>query len=258
MNAPFPTQVPLIELRGIAKRFGGVTALDGVDFELRSGEVHALLGENGAGKSTLIKILGGIHRPDAGEILVDGQVVEIREVTDADRLGIRLIHQELSLAPNLSVAENIFLGREPGRFGFLNRRALFASAQALIAELGLPELGSAETRVADLSVAQQQMTEIARALSTRARILILDEPTASLSEAETESLFVKLRGLCGQGVGIIYISHRLEEIQRLAHRITVLRDGRSVGTQAAAELNQNELIRLMVGRDLQALSLIHI
>ena len=255
MNAPFPTQVPLIELRGIAKRFGGVTALDGVDFELRSGEVHALLGENGAGKSTLIKILGGIHRPDAGEILVDGQVVEIREVTDADRLGIRLIHQELSLAPNLSVAENIFLGREPGRFGFLNRRALFASAQALIAELGLPELGSAETRVADLSVAQQQMTEIARALSTRARILILDEPTASLSEAETESLFVKLRGLCGQGVGIIYISHRLEEIQRLAHRITVLRDGRSVGTQAAAKLNQNELIRLMVGRDLQARSL---
>ena len=246
------TDAPLLRLRGIGKRFGGVTALDGVDLELRAGEIHALLGENGAGKSTLIKILGGIHQPDSGEILVDGQVVEIGEVTDADRLGIRLIHQELSLAPNLSVAENILLGREPGRFGFLDRRRLFADARALIAELGLPEIGAAETRVADLSVAQQQLVEIARALSTRARILILDEPTASLSEAETEALFVRLRGLCSQGVGIIYISHRLEEIRRLAHRITVLRDGRSVGTQAAASLNQSELIRLMVGRDLKA------
>ena len=252
MNAAVATRIALIELRGIGKRFGGVTALEGVDFELRAGEIHALLGENGAGKSTLIKILGGIHRPDVGDVLVDGQVVEIREVSDADRLGIRLIHQELSLAPNLSVAENIFLGREPGRFGFLDRRQLFANARALIAELGLPEIGSAETRVADLSVAQQQMVEIARALSTRARILILDEPTASLSEAETEALFVKLRGLANQGVGIIFISHRLEEIQRLAHRVTVLRDGRSVGTQATAALNQGELIRLMVGRDLKA------
>ncbi|MEK7706996.1 MAG: sugar ABC transporter ATP-binding protein [Verrucomicrobiota bacterium] len=242
----------LLTLRGIGKRFGGVIALDGVDFELRAGEIHALLGENGAGKSTLIKILGGIHRPDSGEILLDGRAVTIQEVTDADSLGIRLIHQELSLAPNLSVAENIFLGREPGRFGFLDRRQLFTNAQAVIAELGLPEIGAVEARVADLSVAQQQMVEIARALSTRARILILDEPTASLSEAETEALFGKLRGLASQGVGIIYISHRLEEIQRLAHRITVLRDGRSVGTQAAAELNQSELIRLMVGRDLQA------
>lgn len=273
MNTAVPTPPALIELRGIGKRFGGVTALAGVDFELRAGEIHALLGENGAGKSTLIKILGGIHRPDAGDVLVDGQVVDIREVSVADRLGIRLIHQELSLAPNLSVAENIFLGREPGRFGFLDRRQLFANAQALIAELGLPEIGSVGTRVADLSVAQQQMVEIARALSTRARILLLDEPTASLSEVETEALFVKLRGLASQGVGIIYISHRLEEIQRLAHRITVLRDGRSVGpprgimppasgsvprppiprgTQATAALNQGELIRLMVGRDLKA------
>jgi len=251
MNTTAPTAPALIELRGIGKRFGGVTALAGVDFELRAGEIHALLGENGAGKSTLIKILGGIHRPDAGTILVDGQAVEIREVTDADRLGIRLIHQELSLAPNLSIAENIFLGREPGRYGFLDRRQLFANARAVIAELGLPEIGAVETGVADLSVAQQQMVEIARALSCRARILILDEPTASLSAAETEALFSKLRGLSRQGVGIIYISHRLEEIQRLAHRITVLRDGRSVGTQAAATLNQGELIRLMVGRDLK-------
>lgn len=246
------SDVPLLSLNHIGKRFGGVTALDGVDFELRAGEIHALLGENGAGKSTLIKILGGIHRPDNGEIRVEGRPVEIREVTDADQLGIRLIHQELSLAPNLSVAENIFLGREPGRFGFLDRRRLFANARKLIADLGLPEIGAAETRVADLSVAQQQMVEIARALATQARILVLDEPTASLSETETEALFIKLRGLSQQGVGIIYISHRLEEIQRLAHRITVLRDGRSVGTQTASELNQTELIRLMVGRDLKA------
>ena len=252
MNTAAPTPPALIELRGIGKRFGGVTALESVDFELRAGEIHALLGENGAGKSTLIKILGGIHRPDVGQVLLDGQVVDIREVSVADRLGIRLIHQELSLAPNLSVAENIFLGREPGRMGFLDRRQLFANARAVIAELGLPEIGAVETRVANLSVAQQQMVEIARALSTRARILVLDEPTASLSEAETEALFIKLRGLSSQGVGIIYISHRLEEIQRLAHRITVLRDGRSVGTQATAALNQGALIRLMVGRDLKA------
>jgi ABC-type sugar transport system ATPase subunit len=252
MKDVVPTRSALIELRGIGKRFGGVTALAGVDFELRAGEIHALLGENGAGKSTLIKILGGIHHPDSGEILVDGRIVEIREVTDADKLGIRLIHQELSLAPNLSVAENIFLGREPGRFGFLDRARLLTDAQALIAELGLREIGAADSRVADLSVAQQQMVEIARALSARARVLVLDEPTASLSEAETEALFVKLRGLSRQGVGIIYISHRLEEIQRLAHRITVLRDGRSVGTQATAALNQSALIRLMVGRDLKA------
>ncbi|HYG23755.1 MAG TPA: sugar ABC transporter ATP-binding protein [Verrucomicrobiae bacterium] len=242
---------PLLSLRGIVKRFGGVTALSGVDFDLRAGEIHALLGENGAGKSTLIKILGGIHQPDSGEIQVDGRRAVIHDVADADRAGIRMIHQELSLASNLSVAENIFLGREPTRMGWLNRRQLFADAEALINELDLPEIGSVRTPVSDLSVARQQMVEIARALSVKARILVLDEPTASISEAETEALFVKLRKLSGQGVGIIYISHRLEEIQRLAHRITVLRDGRSVGTQSASEMNQRELIRFMVGRDLK-------
>jgi len=252
MNSEPPTDTALLQLRDIGKHFGGVKALDGVDFSLRAGEIHALLGENGAGKSTLIKILGGIHKPDSGVIQVEGKPVVIAEVTDADRLGIRLIHQELSLAPNLSVAENIFLGREPARFGLLNRRQLFLNAKSLIAELGLPEIGSVWTRVGDLNVAQQQMVEIARALSTRARILILDEPTASLSQAETEALFVKLRALSRQGVGIIYISHRLEEIQRLAHRITVLRDGRSVGTRDAVKMDPSELIRLMVGRDLKA------
>ncbi len=246
------TKPTLLTLHKIGKSFSGVPALDGVDFELRAGEIHALLGENGAGKSTLTKILGGIYQPDTGEIRIDGQVVQILDVGAANRLGIRLIHQELSLAPNLSIGENILLGRETGAFGFLNRRELFTRARKIIEELGLPEIGSVESIVADLSVAQQQLVEIARALSTRARILILDEPTASLSETETEALFIRLRGLCSQGVGIIYISHRLEEIQRLAQRITVLRDGRSVGTQIAAELNQSALIRMMVGRDLKA------
>src|SRR5215470_16381545 len=156
------SEVALLTLRGIVKRFGGVTALAGVDFELRAGEIHALLGENGAGKSTLIKILGGIHRPDSGEIFFESRTVGVRDVSDADRLGIRLIHQELSLAPNLSVAENIFLGREPVRWGFVNRRRMNFEAETLVRELGLPEIGAVEALVADLSVAQQQMVEIAR------------------------------------------------------------------------------------------------
>lgn len=241
----------MLALRGIRKSFGGIRALDGVDFDLRAGEVHALLGENGAGKSTLINILGGIQRPDAGEIRVDGATMRIRGVADADRLGIRLIHQELALAPNLSVAENIFLGREPARFGMLARRQIFADAERLRDELGLAELGEVRTRVSDLNVARQQLVEIARALASKVRILVLDEPTASLSEAETEALFSKIRRLRAQGVGIIYISHRLEEICRLADRVTVLRDGRSIGTQTAEHLDTAMLIQWMVGRELK-------
>ena len=242
---------PLLELRGIRKHFGGVVALGGVDLDLRAGEIHALLGENGAGKSTLIKILGGIHAPDAGEIFVAGERAVIRDVGEAERLGIRLIHQELSLAPNLSVAENIFLGREPGRCGLLDRRRIFAQAEALRDELGLREIGDVRARVGGLSVAQQQLVEIARALSVKARVLILDEPTASLSAGETDALFIKLRRLREAGTGIIYISHRLEELARLADRVTVLRDGRSIGTQDAAQLDTRELIRWMVGRELK-------
>ncbi|MCX6924271.1 MAG: sugar ABC transporter ATP-binding protein [Verrucomicrobia bacterium] len=242
---------PLLRLTGVEKRFGGVVALAGVDFDLRAGEVHALLGENGAGKSTLIRILGGIHQPDGGEILFAGRQVEILDVVGADRLGIRLIHQERSLAPNLSVAENIFLGREPRRWGLLDRPQLICAAKRLRDELDLPEIGDVCVPVGDLSVPQQQLVEIARALSVKARILVLDEPTASFSEAETERLFIILRRLREQGVAIIYISHRLEEIQRLADRITVLRDGRSVGTQDATTLRQDELIRWMVGRDVK-------
>ena len=241
---------PLLTLHGVTKRFGGVTALDNVDFDLRAGEIHALLGENGAGKSTLIKLLAGIHVPDSGTIRIDGRPAKVRGVADADRYGIRIIHQELSLAPNLSVAENIYLGREPHRLGWLRRRAMHADAAALVTALGLDEIRSVRTAVGDLSVAHQQLVEIARALSCRARILVLDEPTSSLSETETEALFATLRRLRSQGVGIIYISHRLEEIIRLADRITVLRDGRSVGTQAIRQVDQRELVRWMVGRDI--------
>jgi ABC-type sugar transport system ATPase subunit len=243
---------PVLELRGVRKRFGGVLALDGVDFELRAGEVHALLGENGAGKSTLIKIIGGIHQPDSGELRVDGAPVVVRQVADADRLGIRLIHQELTLAPNLSIAENLFLGREPRWRGLLlDRSRLVKDAQALVTELGLPEIRDVRARVATLNVARQQLVEIARALSARARVLVLDEPTAALSEAETAVLFQRLERLRSQGVGIIYISHRLEEIGRLADRVTVLRDGRSVGTQSAAALDRRTLVQWMVGRGLK-------
>ncbi len=245
-----PGSAPLLLLREVTKRFAGVTALDRVDFELRRGEIHALLGENGAGKSTLIKVLGGIHIPEAGTIEIDGRPARIRGVADADRYGIRIIHQELSLAPNLSVAENIYLGREPARLGWLQRRQLDRDAAALVARLGLSEIRDVRQPVSRLSVAHQQLVEIARALSAQARILVLDEPTSSLSESETEALFVTLRRLRDQGVGIIYISHRLEEILRLADRITVLRDGRSIGTQPAAAVNQRELVRWMVGRDI--------
>jgi ABC-type sugar transport system ATPase subunit len=250
MVAAAPNEAPLLTLEGVTKRFGGVTALDAVSFELRAGEIHALLGENGAGKSTLIKVLGGIHAPDAGTIRLRGQVAAIHRVADADRCGIRIIHQELSLAPNLSVAENIFLGREPAHYGWINRRLMAAAAEALVRSLGLDELRDVRAVVSQLSVAHQQLVEIARALSCQARILVLDEPTSSLSEAETEALFATLRRLRAQGVGIVYISHRLEEILRLADRITVLRDGHSVGTQPAAAVNQRELVRWMVGRDI--------
>ncbi len=248
--APAPAAAPLLALRGVTKRFGGVTALDGVDFELRAGEIHALLGENGAGKSTLIKVLGGIHRADTGTVLIDGAQQSVRGVADADRLGVRIIHQELSLASNLSVAENIWLGREPGRWGLLDRRAMESAAENLVARLGMKEIRDVRETVSGLSVASRQLVEIARALATEARILVLDEPTSSLSESETENLFATLNHLRAQGVGIIYISHRLEEIMRLADRVTVLRDGHTVGTRGIGEVDQHELVRWMVGREI--------
>ncbi|HUW20046.1 MAG TPA: sugar ABC transporter ATP-binding protein [Sedimentisphaerales bacterium] len=244
-------EAELLTFDSVTKRFGGVTALDSVNFGLRQGEIHALVGENGAGKSTLIKVLGGIHLPDSGTIRIFGQPANIRSVADANRYGIRIIHQELSLVPHLSIAENIYLGREPQGLAGLCRRKMTADAETLITDLGLHEIRSVGTAVSQLSIAHQQLVEIARALSCQARILVLDEPTSSLSEAETEALFVTLRRLRSQGAGIIYISHRLEEVMRLADRITVLRDGRSMGTQFTQQLNQRELIRWMVGRDIK-------
>lgn len=240
----------LVEVDQVVKSFGGVKALRGVDFTLRGGEIHALLGENGAGKSTLIKILAGILAPDSGSVTVEGKRGAVRSVADASALGIRVIHQELSLAPNLTIAENIYLGVEPHRGGFLRRRELQDRAARLIEDLGLSELRDVSRPVSALNVAHRQLVEIARALSREARVLILDEPTSALSGAETEALFSTLRRLRERGAGLIYISHRLEEILQLADRITVLRDGRSIGVRPREAVDRRELVRWMVDRDL--------
>ena len=238
----------LLRARSVTKHFAGVTALDRVDFDLRAGEVHALVGENGAGKSTLMKILSGVQPADAGEILIDGAPVRFAGVRDAERAGVAIIHQELNLVPELSVAANIFLGREPLRAGlFLDRQAMTAAARRLLARLGI-ELDP-EARVAGLRMGEQQLVEIAKALSLEARILIMDEPTSALSPAECDRLFRIVRGLAAEGVGIVYISHRIDEVIDLAHRVTVLRDGRHVLTAPIAEMTRTRLIAAMVGRD---------
>ena len=242
-------QSPLLQLEHISKRYGGAVALEQVSVALQAGEIHALLGENGAGKSTLIKILGGIVRADSGTIRMDGQAQAVKNVADADRLGIRIIHQELSLVPAMTVAENIYLGREPRRCGFLSRRQMNQDARQLVERLGLKEIEEVETPLFKMRVAQRQLVEIARALATDARILVLDEPTSALTAGETQRLFLTLRRLRDQGTGIIYISHRLEEIMLLADRITVLRDGRSVGTRKVCDVSKSELIRWMIGRE---------
>ncbi len=239
----------LLAALGVSKRFAGVTALDGVDFELRAGEVHALMGENGAGKSTLMKILSGVQPADAGEIRIDGAAVRFAGVRDAERAGVAIIHQELNLVPELSVAANVFLGREPRRAGvFLDGRAMSAAARGLLGRLGI-ELDP-DARVAGLRMGEQQLVEIAKALSLEARILIMDEPTSALSPAECARLFRIVRGLAADGVGIVYISHRIEEVSDLADRVTVLRDGRRVVTAPIAEMSRARLIAAMVGREI--------
>ncbi len=240
----------ILRLQGISKTFPGVVALQEVDFSLRAGEVHALVGENGAGKSTLMKILSGAYRKDGGTITVAGRQVEIGSPQAAQTLGISTIYQEFNLVPALSVAENIFLGRLPGRsrLGFLDRRRLREETSALLQKLGLDV--PPETPVGALRVAQQQVVEIARALSTNARILIMDEPTAALTEAEVARLFAIIKDLRRDGVGIIYISHKLDEVFALADRITAFRDGRHVGTYPSGKIDRNGLIRLMVGREM--------
>jgi ribose transport system ATP-binding protein len=241
----------LVSIRTLSKSFPGVRALDAVHFDLRAGEVHALMGENGAGKSTLMKILAGIHRKDSGEILLDGQAVDIASPAHAQSLAIGIIHQELCLMQHLSVAQNIFLGREPrGRFGvFLDEAQLNQQAQALMQRIHLTL--APQTLVGDLTVAHQQMVEIAKALSFQSRVLIMDEPTAALTHAEIDILFRTIRQLKSEGVGIVYISHKMDEIARIADRITVMRDGRTIDT-VPASTPMAQVIAMMVGRPLDA------
>lgn len=239
----------MLEMRGIRKAFPGVQALGGVDLRLAAGEVLALVGENGAGKSTLMKILAGAERPDAGTILLDGAPVEFRSPHAARQAGIAVIHQEFNLVPALSARENIFLGQEATRLGFVRRLAERRQAQDLVESLG--GRFDVDQAVRRLSTAQQQLVEIARALVQRARVLVLDEPTAALTERETERLFDLVRDLRLQGLGLIHISHRLEEVFRIADRIQVLRDGATVGERPVAGTDRAELIRLMVGRELK-------
>ncbi|MBN1417531.1 MAG: sugar ABC transporter ATP-binding protein [Planctomycetes bacterium] len=239
---------PLLSIRGASKAFPGVQALRDVDLSLHAGEVLAVIGENGAGKSTLMKIIGGILAPDAGEILIDGERATIRSVADAQRLGISIIHQELDLAENLDIAENLFLGRQPtrGPFGWRDRRALYAGAEELLSRVGLRR--PPRTIVGRLSPGEKQLVEIAKALSLRARAIIFDEPTSSLSSAETERLFALIAGLRARGMGVIYISHRLAEVARVADRVQVLRDGACAGRLAREEIDHDRMVRLMVGR----------
>ncbi len=239
---------PLLEMRGIRKAFGGVEVLHGVDFDLQRGEVHALVGENGAGKSTLMKILCGVHAVYAGQIFLGGRPVRFRSPRDAEGYGVAVIHQELSLVPDMTVAENLFLGSEPTtRMGTVNHRLMRRQAERLLGErLGLHV--DADRPIGELPIGVQQLTEVAKALSRDARILIMDEPTSALAEAEAERLFDIIAQLRNAGVGVVYISHKMDEIYRLANRITVLRDGERVGTAASDGLSRDEMITWMVGR----------
>ncbi|HEY0868122.1 MAG TPA: sugar ABC transporter ATP-binding protein [Fimbriimonas sp.] len=239
---------PLIELRNIVKRYPGVVALGGVSLEVSPGEVVALIGENGAGKSTLMKVLGGVILPDEGEVLVDGEHAAIDSVRTSESLGIGFIHQELSSLDNLDVAGNVFLGREPSRFGLMDRRRMNEDARKVLASLGL-EIAP-DTPLRSLSLAQRQMVEIAKALSLDARVLIMDEPTSSLTLSETERLLQVVRELRDQGVAVIYISHRLGEVHQVADRVVALKDGQNAGGLAKDEISHERMVRLMVGRDL--------
>nr|WP_328698610.1 sugar ABC transporter ATP-binding protein [Craterilacuibacter sinensis] len=240
----------LVEMSGIAKSFGPVTVLKDVAFSLSAGEIHALMGENGAGKSTLMKILTGLYQADAGSIRVAGEAVDIRNPRQAEALGIAIMHQELNLIPELSVAENLFLGREQtlGFSGILNAGRMRALAKEYLSRLAVELDPDAE--VGSLSIGQQQMVEIARALSLNARVLIMDEPTAALSEREIDALFAVIRELRADGVGIVYVSHRMEEIFALCDRISVLRDGEFVGTERIADTSLDHVVQMMVGREL--------
>jgi ribose transport system ATP-binding protein len=243
---------PSLEMKGIGKQFPGVVALDAVELAVGEGEIVALAGENGAGKSTLMKILGGVYQTDAGTIWVAGREVRIRSVGDAFQLGIAFIHQELNVLDNLDIAENVFLGREPlwaGPLKLIDRGKIHADADVYLKRLGLDV--SSDTPLDRLSLAQRQLVEIAKALSLNARILIMDEPTSSLTLTETARLLAVVKELSSQGVSVIYISHRLAEIGQLADRVVVLRDGRNAGALVGDEITHDRIVKLMVGRDLE-------
>ena len=241
---------PVLQMQDIVKRFPGVCALDHVNFELRAGEVHVILGENGAGKSTLIKILGGVYQKDAGRILLDGDDVDVRSPMEASKRGIRVIHQELNVLPELTVAENILLGALPSGLlpGSVNWRAAYAAAQQVLDRLGVPI--DPRARMATLTVAQKQLIEIAQASAVQARVMVMDEATAALNDNEAQVLYDLIESLRSQGSAIVFISHRIQEVIQLADRITVLRDGRNVGTVERGEAQPSDLVYMMVGREL--------
>lgn len=242
----------LVSMEGIDKAFPGVQALDGCRFQLLAGEVHALVGENGAGKSTLMKVLTGVYRKDAGRIVYQGQEVDIPNPRAAWEMGIGIIHQELNLIPHLTVAQNIFIGREPRRRPrfLLDEKELNERAQRLLESVKLDV--DPRARVADLTIAKQQLVEIAKALSYNSQVLIMDEPTSALSDAEIQELFRIIRELKAKGVGIVYISHRMDEIKQICDRVTVMRDGRTIGTVNAQEVSVDQIVSMMVGREIYA------
>ena len=238
----------LLTMKNIHKTFPGVYALNAVDFRLDAGEVHALLGENGAGKSTLIKVLGGIYTGDQGEIFIEGKKVEINNVKDAQKNGIAIIHQELVLVPYMTVAENIFLGREPLIGKFINTAKMNEEAQELLDAYKMNIESTA--LVKNLTIAQQQMVEIVKAISYNSKILVMDEPTSSISDREIQFLFETMRVLTKKGVGIIYISHKMSELEEICDRVTVMRDGMHIGTEIVSKTTKDHLISMMVGREL--------
>jgi len=238
-----------ITMQGISKAFGPVRVLEGVDFAVSGGEIHALMGENGAGKSTLMKILCGVYIEDAGTICADDRPVTVRSTRDAEALGIAMIHQELNLIPQLSVMENLFLGREPRRFGVIAGARMRSDATAWLAKVGAGHIDPVR-EAGTLSIGEQQLVEIAKALSLDARVLIMDEPTAALTDREIQTLFEIMADLKSHDVAIVYVSHRMEEIFRICDRISVLRDGRFVGERAVRDTSFDEIVRLMVGREL--------
>jgi ribose transport system ATP-binding protein len=252
IQAPGVAGAPGLHVTGIAKRYGATLALDGVDLAVRPGEVHALLGENGAGKSTLMGVISGDVRPDRGEMELDGARYEPSSPLDARRRGIALIHQELSLCAHLSVTDNVLLGNEVSRRGWIDRTAARTRARALLDELPHPEIHP-DRRLGDLSLPARQIVEICRALAGDARVLLMDEPTSSLQGADVDRLFALIRRLASRGIAIVYISHFLEEVRQIADRYTVLRDGRSVGSGAIAGTTNDDLISKMVGRSAEGL-----